>query len=174
MATRSESGQIKPNAHDHTLGSPEASLTLVEYGDYQCPSCGQAAPVVQRLTKHFGDKLYFAFRNFPLEQHEFAESAAETAEFAGDHGKFWEMHDLLYKQQRHFSDDLFPKLAAELKLDSAALTKALEAGKYERKVQADYDSGEEAGVPGTPTFFVNGILYEGSSDFNSLVEALNS
>lgn len=165
---------IKPTAHDHTLGSPQAKLTLVEYGDYQCPGCGQAAPVVEKVVRHFGDKLYFAFRNFPLDQHEFAEPAAETAEFAAAQSdeKFWAMHNLLYKQQKHFSDQLFPKLAAQLGLDPEALTKALTSGQYKKKVQADLKSGETAGVPGTPTFFVNGTLYEGSSDYDSLLEAL--
>ena len=166
------SAALKPSAHDHTLGSPEARLTLVEYGDYQCPSCGQAAPIVQRLTRHFGDKLFFAFRNFPLEQHAFAEAAAETAEFAAEQNKFWEMHDLLYKQQKHFSDELFPKLAGQLGLDPKALTAALDAGKYSARVKADLKSAEKADVPGTPTFFIDGKIYEGSTDYDSLLQAL--
>ena len=161
-------------AADHTQGDPHASITLLEYGDYQCPACGQAAPVVARILKHFGPKLLFAFRNFPLDQHEFARPAAETAEFAGAQSaeKFWAMHDLLYKQQKHFSADLFPELAAKLSLDPAALDQALEAGTYKAKVQADLKSGEKAGVPGTPAFFINGKLYQGSFDYESLVEAL--
>ncbi len=165
---------IKITPTDHTQGDPHATMTLLEYGDYQCPSCGQAAPVVAKLVKHFGAKLLFAFRNFPLEQHEFAEAAAETAEFAADESpeKFWAMHDLLYKQQKHFSADLFPKLAAQIGLDAQALSKALEAGTYKAKVRADLKSGEKAGVPGTPAFFLNGKMYEGSADYESMVEAL--
>ena len=165
----------KITAADHTQGDPHAKVTLLEYGDYQCPACGQAEPIVARIVKHFGPKLLFAFRNFPLDQHEFARPAAETAEFAAAQSpeKFWAMHDLLYKQQRHFSADLFPKLATQLELDPTALSKALEAGTYKAKVEADLESGEKAGVPGTPTFFINGKLYQSSFDYDSLLEALS-
>ena len=162
-------------AADHTQGDPHAAVTLLEYGDYQCPACGQAAPIVARVVKHLGAKLLFAFRNFPLDQHELARPAAETAEFAAAQSseKFWAMHDLLYKQQRHFSAELFPKLAGQLELDPAALSKALEAGTYKAKVDADLKSGEKAGVPGTPAFFINGKLYQGSFDYDSLLVALS-
>ena len=165
----------KITAKDHVLGDAHASKTLLEYGDYQCPACGQVEPIVARVVKHFGDKLLFAFRHFPLEQHEFAESAAETAEFAGATSPeaFWAMHALLYKQQKHFAAELFPKLAGEAGLAAAALTKALEDGTYAAAVEANLKSGEKAGVPGTPAFFINGKLYEGSYDFESLVEALS-
>ena len=118
------SKRIEDKPQDHEQGPASAPYTLVEYGDYQCPSCKQVLPLIKKLEKHFGDKLRFIFRNFPLEQHEFAEMAAEAAEFAADHGKLWEMHDLLFKQQDHFSEELFPKLASQLGLDPAALTKA--------------------------------------------------
>ena len=157
---------------DHTQGSAGAVYTLVEYGDYECPSCGQAYPIVKKLQKHLGDKLLFVFRNFPLEQHEFAQAAAETAEFAAAHGKFWEMHDLLYKRQSSFSRELFPKLAGELGLDPKELTEALEAGKYTARVEADLKSGQKAGVQGTPSFYVNGKPFDGSYDYDSLVAAL--
>ena len=164
----------KITAADHTQGDAHATVTLLEYGDYQCPACGQAEPIVARLVKHFGAKLLFAFRNFPLDQHEFARAAAETAEFAAAQSpeKFWAMHDLLYKEQRRFSAELFPNLAGRLDLDAAALNQALEAGTYRAKVQADLQSGEKAGVRGTPSFFINGKLYEGSFDYESLLDAL--
>jgi protein-disulfide isomerase len=92
---------------DHRQGDKNAPCTLVEYGDYQCPSCGQAYPIVKRVQKHFGKRLSFVFRNFPLTQlHPYAEPAAETAEFAGAHEKFWEMHDLLYENQDRLDDEL--------------------------------------------------------------------
>jgi protein-disulfide isomerase len=162
-------------AADHTQGDPHATNTLLEYGDYQCPACGQAAPIVARVVKHLGAKLLFAFRNFPLDQHEFARPAAETAEFAAAQSpeSFWAMHDLLYKQQKHFSAALFPKLAKEAGLDAKALTEALEAGTYAAKLDADLKSGEKAGVPGTPAFFINGKLYEGSFSYEALLEALS-
>ena len=157
---------------DQTQGGEDAKVTLVEYGDYQCPSCGEAFPIVKRVQKHFGDQLRFVFRNFPLEQHEFAEAAAETAMFAAAHGKFWEMHDLLYKRQGDFSEGLFPQLAKELGLDGAELSKALDAGKYTAAVQADVRSGDKARVRGTPSFFINGRAHEGGADYGSLVAAL--
>ena len=163
---------MKITAQDQTKGSKDAKLQLIEYGDYQCPSCGQAAPIVDRVVKHFGDRLQFAFRNFPLEQHEFAEPAAETAEFAAEKGKFWEMHDLLYKNQEKFSEELFPKLAEKLELDGDELTEVLEAGKYAAKIRKEYDGGEKAGVPGTPAFFINGKLWDGSFGYEDLVEGL--
>ena len=160
--------QLKTTTQDHQQGPDSAPYTLLEYGDYQCPSCKQVLSLIKELEKHFGDKLKFIFRNFPLEQHEFAEMAAETAEFAAEHGKFWEMHDLLYKHQDDFSEELFPKLASQLGLDPAALTKALDSGKYAAKVQADLTSGEKAGVQATPTLYVNGTQTE-AFDFESLV-----
>lgn len=159
---------------DQTRGPADAKLQLIEYGDYQCPSCGQAAPIVNRVVKHFGDRLLFAFRNFPLEQHEFAEPAAETAEFAAEKGKFWEMHDLLYKHQNEFSDEFFPKLAEQLGLDGDELTEVLEAEKFSAKIKKDYTVGEKAGVPGTPAFFINGKLWDGSFAYGDFVQALEA
>jgi protein-disulfide isomerase len=164
---------VKVTKNDHIQGGPDAAITLLEYGDYQCPSCSQVLPIIKKLKKHFGSKLQFAFRNFPLEQHAFAEAAAETAEFAAEHGKFWEMHDLLYKRQREFSEDLFPELAEELGLDAAHLAEALEAGSYAAKVEADLASGEKAGVRGTPTFYINGEQVEDAYDYESIVAAID-
>ena len=174
ILSRMSTPKIAITDQDQTRGSADAKVQLIEYGDYQCPSCGQAAPIVDRVVKHFGDKLLFAFRNFPLEQHEFAEPAAETAEFAAEKGKFWEMHDLLYKHQREFSEELFPKLAEKLDLDGDELTEVLEAGKYSAKVEKDYATGEKAGVPGTPAFFINGKLWDGSFAYDDLIQAIKA
>jgi len=160
---------------DHTQGGPEAQYTLVEYGDYQCPSCGEVLPLIKQVRKHLGDKLSFVFRNFPLSEiHEHAESAAETAEFAAAHGKFWEMHDLLYKHQDALELPNLLAYAKQLHLDVEALKTALADGVYQKRVHTDLKSGERNGVHGTPTFFVNGHLYDGSYDAQSLIEALES
>jgi protein-disulfide isomerase len=164
---------VKLTKTDQIQGEPDAACTLLEYGDYQCPSCSQVVPVIKKLQKHYGKRLQFVFRNFPLEQHEFAEAAAETAEFAAEHGKFWEMHDLLYKRQDEFSEDLFPELAEQLGLDAGELSKALVAGKYAAKVKADLASGEKAGVRGTPSFYIDGEQVEDSYDYESLVAAID-
>lgn len=167
---------IAVSAKDHRQGDEHAPCTLVEYGDYQCPSCGQAYPIVKRLQKHFGKRLLFVHRNFPLSQmHPFAEPAAESAEFAAEHQKFWPMHDLLYENQADLGDEaLLPRLAEGLQLDPAELVKALETRQFEPKVRAELVGGARSGVNGTPTFFINGQRHDGSYDYESMVEAINS
>jgi protein-disulfide isomerase len=158
---------------DHRQGDPDAPCTLVEYGDYQCPSCGHAYPIVKRVQKHFGKRLLFVFRNFPLsEMHPYAESAAETAEFAGAHHKFWEMHDLLYENQDRLDDALLFQLAQQLQLDPEKLRQALASKEFEPRVRADFRGGVRSGVNGTPTFFINGQRHDGAYDYASLVEAI--
>jgi protein-disulfide isomerase len=165
---------IAVSAKDHQQGNPHAPCTLVEYGDYECPSCGHAYPIVKRVQKHFGKRLLFVFRNFPLSQmHPYAEPAAETAEFAAAHDKFWEMHDLLYENQDRLDDALLFELAQKLHLDSAELREALESKEFEPRVRADFSGGVRSGVNGTPTFFLNGQRHDGPYDFDSLVEAVD-
>src|ERR1700678_4814078 len=133
---------VAVSAKDHRQGDKDAPCTLVEYGDYQCPSCGQAYPIVKRLQKHFGKRLAFVFRNFPLSQiHQYAEPAAETAEYAGAHHKFWEMHDLLYENQGRLDDGRLLQLSQQLNLDPNALAEALESKQFERRARADFSSG---------------------------------
>jgi protein-disulfide isomerase len=158
---------------EHIQGSDDAPVTLVEYGDYECPHCGRAYSIIKRVQKHFGKSVRFAFRNFPLsELHPHAESAAETAEFAGARGKFWEMHDLLFENQERLSGDLYLELAEQLSLPIEALRKALEDGTYQSRVRADFSSGVRSGVNGTPTFFINGNRHDGAFDYETLVLAI--
>jgi protein-disulfide isomerase len=158
---------------DHVQGPENAAATLVEYGDYECPHCGRAYPIVKRVQKHFGKGLRFVFRNFPLsEMHPHAESAAETVEFAGAHGKFWEMHDALFENQDRLGGPLYLELTQELGLSPAELRQALEEGKYKNRVRADFSSGVRSGVNGTPTFFINGKRHDGPFDYESLVLAI--
>jgi protein-disulfide isomerase len=165
---------VAVSAKDHIQGDPHAPVTLVEYGDYQCPSCGQAYPIVKRLQKHFAKRMSFVFRNFPLTQiHQYAEPAAETAEFAAAHHKFWEMHDLLYENQGSLDDGLLLQLSQQLSLDPNALAEALESKQFEPRVRADFSSGVRSGVNGTPTFFINGQRHDGSYDYASMVEAID-
>jgi protein-disulfide isomerase len=162
------------SAKDHTKGPATAPVTLVEFGDYQCPSCGNAFLIVKKLQKHFGDKLRLVLRHFPLEMHPYAEHAAETAEFASAHGKFWQMHELLYKHQSNLSDANLLKLAKQLDLSTDDLAQALEAGAYAARVQADIASGDTSGVTDTPMFYINGQLYEEDYDYETLVAAIES
>jgi protein-disulfide isomerase len=164
---------IAVNADDHIQGDPAAECSLVEYGDYQCPYCGAAYPIVKSLQKHFGKRLSFVFRNFPLSQmHPWAEPAAEAAEFAGANGKFWEMHDLLFENQESLSNALFLELTEKLDLSISQLQTALASATYRSRVRADFAGGARSGVNGTPTFFINGRRYNGQSDFRSLSEAI--
>jgi|HubBroStandDraft_4_1064222.scaffolds.fasta_scaffold386560_2 protein-disulfide isomerase len=158
---------------DHIQGPENAAATLVEYGDYECPYCGRAYPIVKRVQKHFAKGLRFVFRNFPLSNmHPQAESAAETAEFAGAHGKFWEMHDGLFENQERLGGPLYLELAQAMSLSAEQLQQALEEGKYQKRVRADFSTGVRSGVNGTPTFFINGKRHDGPFDFESLVLAI--
>ena len=164
---------IAVTAEDHIQGDRAAECSLVEYGDYQCPYCGQAYPIVKKLQKHFGKRLSLVFRNFPLTQmHPWAESAAEVAEFAGANGKFWEMHDLLYENQANFSNALFVELSENLDLLPSQLQTAVAEGTYRTRVRADFSGGVRSGVNGTPTFFINGHRHNESFDFDSLSDAI--
>jgi protein-disulfide isomerase len=162
--------KIPVSADDHAEGPESAAVTLVEYGDYECPHCGRAYAIVKRIQKHFGKRLRFVFRNFPLTQsHPNAEAAAETAEFAAAHGKFWEMHDLLFENQEQLDSGLFLDLARKLGLSTPALSLALEEEHFADRVRADFSGGVRSGVNGTPTFFLNGVRYDGSWEFPELL-----
>jgi protein-disulfide isomerase len=164
---------IPVNEDDHVQGNPTAGCSLVEYGDYECPYCGAAYPIVKRLQNHFGKRLSFVFRNFPLARiHPWAESAAEVAEFAGAHRKFWEMHDLLFENQLRMDQALFLNLADDLNLSTSQLQTAIANHTYRARVRADFAGGARSGVNGTPTFFVNGWRHNGSFDFDSLSESI--
>jgi protein-disulfide isomerase len=160
---------------DHLQGDPSAPATLLEYGDFECPHCAAAHPLVQQLQKHFGSRLCFVFRSFPLNRiHPHAEAAAQTAEFAASHGKFWPMHDLLLENQSRLSSSLFAELTKSLGLDPAELATALENGTFERHVHQDFTGGVRSGVNGTPTFFLNGERYDGVRDFENMAAAIES
>jgi protein-disulfide isomerase len=162
-------------ASDHVLGSENAKVTLVEYGDFECPYCGRAYPIVKEVQKHFGDRLRFVFRNFPLgELHPHATEAAETAEFAGANGKFWPMHDLLFENQEQFDTKTFLALAGELGLAPEALEEALRDRTFKERVHHDFRSGVRSGVNGTPTFFINGARHDDAYEFEVLVAALEN
>ena len=158
---------------DHIQGPQDAPLTLLEYGDFECPHCGRAHPIVKAIQQQFGDQLRFVYRHFPLAQmHPHAESAAETSEYADAHKKFWEMHDLLFENQDQLGLPLYVELAGRLGLPVERLIEALETGEFTAKVRSDFSSGVRSGVNGTPTFFINGIRYDGPVDVVSMTEAL--
>jgi len=160
--------------HDHIQGPIDAPCALVEYGDYQCPYCGDAYEIIKEVQERLGDKLCFAFRNFPLvDIHEHAEHAAEAAESAAAQGRFWEMHALLFENQNALDDDDLAGYAAELGLDPKRIMAEVESGAHAARIKKDLISGEQNEVNGTPTFFVNGKLFEGEPNVEDLVAALN-
>lgn len=161
---------------DHSEGPPNARVVLVEYGDYQCPYCGAAYPIVKRIQKDLGTRLLFVFRNFPITNaHPQAQWAAETAEAAAVQGKFWEMHDYLYENQPSLGDEaFFAKYERKVKLDLLKLNREVAQHVHSARIQEDYMSGIRSGVNGTPTFFINGIRYDGYPEFGPLISALEN
>jgi protein-disulfide isomerase len=174
MRTHFSSKLILPvSERDHIRGPASAPVTLVEYGDYECPYCGLANPIVDEIRRELGDGLRFVFRNFPLsEVHPHSEHAAEIAEAAGMHRKFWEMHDMLYAHQEALDDQRLAEYVALLGVPTAEVKLALAQDAYLDRVREDFMSGVRSGVNGTPTFFVNGLRHDGSYERNELLAAI--
>jgi protein-disulfide isomerase len=167
--------KIQVSKDDHSQGPDNAPLVLVEYGDYQCPHCGHAFPIMKRLQKALGDKLKFVFRNFPLsEVHPDALNAAKVAEASALRGKFWEMHDMLFEKQLHLDVESLGTYAEKLGLDIEALDEAVGKASVEKRVETDFEGGVRSGVNGTPTFFVNGVRYDGDWEYGPFLSALKA
>ena len=161
--------------HDHIRGPENAPVTLVEYGDYECPYCAAAHLIVKEAQKVMGDNLRFVFRHFPLTQiHPHAEAAAEAAESAGARHRFWEMHDLLYENQQMLDPEHLLGFAEQLGLDTARFARELQRHVHHDRVREDFTSGVRSSVNGTPTFFINGLRHDGSWELGSLLKALES
>jgi protein-disulfide isomerase len=153
---------------DHIQRSINAPITIVEYGDYECPYTGMAYPVVKEIMKQFGDKIYFVFRNFPLNDiHPHAQHASEAAEAAAAQDKFWQMHDYLFEHQKALDDNYLLEYAKKVGLDIDRFKKEMSKHVYAPLINKSLKSGIDSGVEGTPTFFVNGIRYEDSWDFDT-------
>jgi len=181
--TTKQQGTLRPavSERDHTLGPADAPITLVEYGDLQCPHCRRAHGVVPRVMRRLGDRMRFAFRHFPItESHPNALHAAEAAESvaaqAGEKG-FWKMHDLLYEHQPEWEDAQddarILELAREAGADPDTVAADLDADRYEEQVKENFMSGVRSGVNGTPTFFINGRRFDGDwTSVDTFVAAL--
>ena len=173
MTTNSSMLTLPVSDRDHVQGSATALVTLVEYGDYECPHCGRAYPIVEELRRIMGDKLRFVFRNFPLSQiHEHAEMAAESAEAAAAQNRFWEMHRALFTHQNALDTAQLLHYAERLGLDAALFSRALGEHTFRRRVHGDFLSGARSGVNGTPTFFINGMRHDGPFDLSTLSDAI--
>lgn len=163
-------------ARDHIQGDASAAVTLVEYGDYECPHCGRAHPIIKAVQQRLGARLRFVFRNFPLtEAHPHAAHAAEAAESVAAHGgsdAFWTMHDLIFEPQQDLSETSLGTLAGQAGVTADLVLADLAAERFVERVQEDFMSGVRSGVNGTPTFFIDGIRYDGPWDEESLTSAL--
>jgi protein-disulfide isomerase len=163
------------SARDHVRGPATAPVTLVEYGDFECPFCGAAYGSVNQLIQIIGDRMRFAYRHFPLTQiHPHAQQAAEAAEAAGAQDRFWEMHDLLFEHQDRLDTQYLLAYATALRLDVERFAFELDTHVHVPRIREDFSSGVRSGVNGTPTFFVNGIRHDGGYDLESLLTAVSA
>jgi protein-disulfide isomerase len=159
--------------NDHIRGPLDAPVTIVEYGDFECPHCRRAYPVLKELHAAFGEELRFVFRDLPLpDVHPNAALAAEAAEAAGAQGKFWEMHDMLFERSDGLQLPALLRFAEEIGLDVPTFEADLRSGRYARRVERDVASAEASGVAGTPAFFINRVRYRGPYDYGSLSAAV--
>ena len=160
-------------ARDHITGPADAAVTLLEYGDYECPVCAAAHPIVKTILAQAGDAVRYAFRHFPMtSMHPHAELAAEAAEAAGTQGKFWSMHDILFANQQRLDGPSLAAYAAAMDLDVSRFCNEIAAHSHLRKISEDFMSGVRSGVNGTPTFYINGFRHDGGWDHASLITAL--
>ena len=157
---------------DHSLGPADAPITIVEYGDYECPDCLNFVPIIEQVRRALGDRLRFVFRHFPRSSiHPHASVAAEVAEAAGDQGKFWEMHQALFAHQKELADIDFAHLALTLGLEIYKFETSRSQERHSRRVKSDYESGVRNGVTKTPTLFINGKRYDGKVEATALLAA---
>jgi protein-disulfide isomerase len=160
---------------DHAMGPPHAPVTVVEYGDFECPNCKQAAPVVKLLLNRFRERMRFVYRHFPLEEvHPHALNAAEASECAAAQGKFWPMHDLLFNNQPHLKLNQLSSYAERLQLDMAHYTVDMKDHNYLQRIREHEQSGRDSGVRNTPTFFVNRRIHDVSFGAQRLFEAVEA
>lgn len=160
---------------DHIRGSASAKVTVIEYGDFQCPACGQAHHAIKILLKRFGDEVRFVFRHFPLrEEHPHAELAAEAAEAAGAQHGFWPMHDLLFENQLHLKEKNLRQYAEKLELDLGRYDQEMRDHIYLQRVQESIESGTRSGISSSPAFFVNGVLTDVSFGLEHLEQAIEA
>jgi protein-disulfide isomerase len=158
---------------DHIQGPADAAVTLVEYGDYECPYCGAAYPIIKEVQARMGERLRFVFRNFPITTaHPHAEQAAEAAEAAAARGRFWEMHDLIYENQDRLEVADLRAYAEQLELDVESFGRELVEHVHADRVREDFMSGVRSGVNGTPTFYINGVRHDDTYELETLIDAL--
>lgn len=160
----------------HATGSASAKVSLVEIADFQCPACAVAHPYIKTILNRYGEEIYYVYRHFPLSYHRNALIAAEASEAAAEQGKFWQMYDLLYQRQQDWEEDInpvvrFSEYAGELNLNVEQFRKALEEHKFKKIVEDEYNDMFKLEIQATPTFYINGVKYQGDfSDLISIIE----
>ncbi len=167
--------QLTPavNLADHVFGDSSALIELVEYGDYECPYCGRAYPIVKNIQQQLGSDMRFAFRNFPLRKiHPNAFSAAVATEAAALQHKFWEMHDIVFENQKNLRIENILRLATAIDIDPERLNTDMQQKGLIEKVEKDFESGIRSGVNRTPTFFINGEKFAGDWENGELLQFL--
>ena len=175
MSTRHFELAVPVNPSDHVLGPSHAPVTLVEYGDFECPNCKQAAPAVKLLLKHFNGRVRFIWRQFPLEEvHPHALQAALASEAAAGQGKFWPMHDLLFANQQHLKPPQLRSYAARLELDLVRYDAEMADTVYLQHVREDIEGGAKSGARATPTFFLNGVIADVSGGMQRLFDSVEA
>lgn len=175
LGTKIENSILLENSR-YQLGNPNASVKIVEFGDFQCPPCAQADPIVKDALEKNKDKVYFVFRNYPLPSHNNSRDAAQAAEAAGLQDKYWDMHYMIYENQKEWSDssgakEIFESYAQKLGLDVAKYKEDFD--KTRSVIEQDYADGNQVGVDSTPTFFINGQKHAGvidASQFQALID----
>ncbi|MBI2442359.1 MAG: DsbA family protein [Candidatus Levybacteria bacterium] len=170
--------EILARKDSYSIGTPSAKVTVVEFGDYQCPACGSAHPIIKQITEDYKDKIYFQFRHFPLPQHRNAKLAALVAEAAGLQGKFWEMHNFLYENQAEWAESSKPmefveSYAEKLELDVEKLREDIKKQELTKKINRDTQDAGAAGVNSTPTFYVNGLQFRGVPQYADLQKLID-
>src|SRR5450432_1353438 len=169
------SSHLKPavSEKDHAEGTKAATVQLVEYGDYECPHCGAAYPVIKKIQKTFGSQVYFVFRNFPLSEiHPYAMAAAIATEAAALQNKYWQMHDIIFENQEMLDNEGLQQMAGTIGLEIKKFQKDILREELQAKVEADFESGVRSGVNGTPSFFINRNKFDGGANdlYNMLKE----
>lgn len=165
------------NDNENVKGNKEATTTLIEYSDFQCPACGSYYPILKKISEDMGEQVRLAYRHFPLPQHKNAKLAATVAEASGKQGKFWEMHDLIFQNQSDWSEEknaaiIFAKYAQDLNLDLARFQIDIASDEIKAKIENDYKSGVKAGVNSTPSFFLNGKKLNNPRNYDEFKNAI--
>jgi protein-disulfide isomerase len=182
MTTETKPGSVSDETlavdispRDHVQGSLSAPVVLLEYGDYECPDCLNAWPIVQQLQREFGPQLAFVFRHYPQSSiHPHASAAAQAAEAAGAQGKYWEMHDQLFGHQQDLAALDLTHLALQLGLEVYRFQSSLDDERLAQKIREDSEGGRQCGVRGTPTFFFNGRRYRGAANLEAMQREIRS